>query len=156
MTYQITPLPQRYLEQLRRTGLDDLQQPVEPLIAQGGEPLRDVLRRARAGERILLASYSPFERVGAFREYGPVYVLAEDAAEAPHAPLGEAASDYFASSLTLRGYSKREHILDAKLLALGDAPQTIAALFADPEIAFVHARFAAYGCFACRIDRARA
>jgi hypothetical protein len=34
-----------------------------------------------------------------------------------------------------------------------EAEATLEGFFAKPEVAFVHARFPLYGCFACRIDR---
>ncbi len=56
MSFQIRPLPQAFLDRVRNEGIDDQGEPVQRLIAQGGEPCRDVLRRARPGEAIPLAS----------------------------------------------------------------------------------------------------
>src|SRR5207237_2886698 len=78
---RIAPIPTTYLERLRTEGVDALGQPVKRVVAQGGEPCRDVLRRANAGEELLLASFSPFEKAGPYKEYGPIFVLANDSGE---------------------------------------------------------------------------
>ena len=78
----IAPLPELFLQRLRSAGIDDLGQPVKRLVAEGGEPCRVVLRRARAGERLILASFTPFTAPGPYKEYGPVFVLADSKGEA--------------------------------------------------------------------------
>lgn len=157
MSHRIAPLPPRFIRQVRETGLDDLGQSVEVSVAAGGEPCRDVLRRARPGERILLASFSPFAVAGPYREFGPVFLLAESGESEMVASnlsrLHGANGEYFAERLTLRGYSASERIVDARLVSSSEAEAELQRLFANPEVAFVHARFPVYGCFACRIER---
>ena len=77
----IAPIPAAFLKRVRLEGLDDLGQPVKRVTAQGGEPCRDVLRRARKGEELILASFSPFTNPGPFHEFGPVYVLANESSD---------------------------------------------------------------------------
>jgi hypothetical protein len=158
MDIHIAPLPEAFLRRVRADGLDDLGQPVERLIAEGGEPCRDVLRRARPGEAILLASHSPFSRPGPFREFGPIYLLAQasdESVERRQLPLPQgAATDYFRESLVLRAYSAEQRIVDARLVAAGVAETVVAELLRRPDVAFLQARFPTYGCFSCRIERA--
>lgn len=158
MNIHIAPLPAAFLRRTREQGLDDLAQPVERLIAEGGEPCRDVLRRARPGEAILLASHSPFSRPGPFREFGPIYLLAEASDEfvgRQQLPLPRgAATDYFRESLVLRAYSAEERIVDARLVDARVAEAAVAELLRRADVAFLQARFPTYGCFSCRIDRA--
>jgi hypothetical protein len=157
MPYQIIPLPADFLARVR-AGHDDQGQPVEFSIAEGGEPLRDVLRRARPGEPIALASYCPFQAAGPYREFGPVFVGATAAPETvafDSLPLPPA-RDYFSSTFVLRAYSGAERIVDAVLVAPGQAEEAIARFLGRPEVAFILARFAAYGCYACRIERVSA
>ena len=142
-----------FLDRVRSRGLDDLRQPVRRSIAVGGEPCRDVLRRAQPGEELILASFSPFTVEGPYREFGPVFVLANPADETRSRdalPL----DGYFRDRFALRAYSKDESILDADLVTPDTAAQTIERFFARDDVAFIHARFPTYGCFACRIDRA--
>src|SRR4051794_38272142 len=78
---RIAPIPTPFLRRARTAGIDDLGQNVKRVVASGGEPCRDVLRRATAGEELILASFSPFEKRGPYKEYRPVFVLARDSPE---------------------------------------------------------------------------
>jgi hypothetical protein len=154
--FKIVPLRADFLVQARTLGLDDQRQPVERHLAQGGEPCRDVLRRARPGEQLILASYCPFKVPGPYREYGPVFILAGESTEAP-APgqlPAMGGEGYFKSDFVLRAYCAKERIVDAAIVPAAGAEQQLNALFARTEVHFVLARFAAYGCYACRIERA--
>lgn len=150
---RIVAIPSDFLARVR-AGLDDLGQPVERHVASGGEPLRDCLRRARPGEAILLASYCPFTVAGPYKEYGPVFVSASIQAKPPLDALpfgGE--QPYLGASFVLRAYSGEERIVDACLSSPAAAADDLAKLFARADTVFVLARFAAYGCYALRIER---
>jgi len=157
MSVSIGPIPQSFLDRVRLEGLDDLGQPVKRVTAQGGEPCRDVLRRARPGESLILASFSPFTKPGPFKEYGPVYVLAEASDETVQRdglPIAGGATNYLQQQFVVRAYSHAEEIRDAAFVNAPDFDATVQRLLAVPETAFLHVRFPTYGCFACRIDRA--
>ncbi|HUR80890.1 MAG TPA: DUF1203 domain-containing protein [Thermoanaerobaculia bacterium] len=151
----IAPIRASFLDRARREGVDDLGQPVKRVRASGGEPCRDVLRRAEAGEELILASYSPFTKPGPYKEYGPIFILARHAHEATdrdELAIGSA-HDYLRERFVIRAYSKDEEILDAELVDASDAETTAERFFANPDVAFLHVRFPTYGCFACRLDR---
>ena len=152
-TLRILPLPQDFVWRAR-AGIDDLGQRVERHTAQGGEPLRDLLRRAEPGEAILLASYCPFTQVGPYREYGPVFLSAngEGAPQRASLPV-EGEVPYLGASFVLRAYSREERIVDARVSSPQAAAADLDALFARAEVAFVLARFTAYGCYALRVER---
>jgi hypothetical protein len=145
----IAPLPLTFLDRVRSQGIDDLGQPVQRLRATGGEPCRDALRRAEPDEELILASFSPFQRAGPYREYGPVFVLAHPASSDDD-PFS---NGYLREQFVLRAYREDESIRDAVLVTRESAEETLRRFLADGETAFVHARFPTYGCFACRIDR---
>lgn len=153
---RIGSLPASFLTRVRTEGRDDLGQSVKRVIAGGGEPCRDVLRRARPGEELILASHSPFTNAGPYKEYGPVFVLARESAE----PVGRdvlaagAETDYLRAQFVIRAYSDQDAILDASLVAAPDAQRVIDDFFARPAVSYLHVRFPTYGCFACRLDRA--
>lgn len=154
MNINILPLPQSFLDRVRNEGLDDQGQPVKRYVSpEGGEPCRDVLRRARAGEEIILASHSPYAQSGPYKEFGPIFVLANPGDEQPsrdELPLG----DYFRDRFVLRAYGREESIRDAAMVTGAEAPQVLERFFGDEDVAFVQARFPVYGCFACKIERA--
>ena len=154
MTYQIIPISEDFLSRARG-GLDDQHFPVEFFEAKGGEPLRDVLRRAEPGEAIALASYSPHALNSPYKEFGPVYIRATPSGESvPLDSLPASPSrDYLRQTFVLRAYSQREHIVDSVLTTKHDAEKIIADFLEIPEVAFILARFGAYGCYACRIER---
>lgn len=155
-SYQVRPLREDFVQRARLQGLDDLNQPVEHHIAQGGEPCRDALRRARPGERLILASYCPLDLPGPYREYGPVFLLADPEAQAKGAarlPL-EGELPYLRENFVLRAYSAEQRIVAAEIVSPTQAESTLQDLLARADVDFVLARFAAYGCYACRIERA--
>ena len=158
MHIHIAPIPAEFLDRVRHQGLDDQGQPVRRLrSAEGSEPCRDVLRRARPGEELILASFCPFGQPGPYKEFGPIFVLANpsgetiarDALPLPHG----SPSDYLGDQFAVRAYGQREDILDAALVTPAQARETVEQFLGRPDVAFVHARFPSYGCFACRIER---
>ena len=151
MSIRIAPLPSRFLQKVRTEGVDDLGQPVKRVIAQGGEPCRDALRRAMAGEELILASFTPFNKVGPYREYGPVFVLVEGRV---NESLDSLPTDgYLRERFVIRAYSDAEEILDAAMVTPDDAEATVARFLDRDDTAFLHVRFPTYGCFALRVDR---
>ena len=158
MNLHIPALPESFLHRVRTVGLDDQGQPVQRLLAEGGEPCRDVLRRARPGEALILASFSPFWRPGPFREVGPVYVLAEPSDETVARdrlplPAGEP-TDYLRERFVLRAYGPDQSIVGGAIVEAGDAMEQLEALLRCRDVAFVDVRFPVFGCFACRVERA--
>lgn len=151
--YKIAPIRADFLVRAREEGIDDLGQPVERMLAGGGEPCRDAFRRAEAGEALILASYCPFERAGPYREYGPIFILANADGGAPPALLPvTGAAPYLASSFVLRAYSREERIVGAVLVTPADAAGQLQRLFDEHDPAFVLARFPTYGCYALRLE----
>lgn len=150
---RIIPLPAAFLARAR-AGKDDQGQPVEHHIAAGGEPLRDCLRRALPGERILLASYCPFSVAGPYKEYGPVFIAA-DPQPLPLLDTLPTGGDrpYLGASFVLRAYSGDERIVDARLSKPESGTSDLQELFSNRETQFVLARFTTYGCYALRFDR---
>lgn len=153
----IPPIPDRFLQRARSEGVDDLGQPVKRVEAKGGEPCRDVLRRARPGEPLILASFTPFSKAGPYKEYGPIFVLAQ-ASDEPvlrdTLPQSGSPTDYLRQQFVIRAYSAAEEIVDAALVNAPDLTTTVERFFESAETAFLHVRFPTYGCFALRIDRA--
>ena len=158
MKYTVLPVRPDFLDKVRNLGIDDQNQPVELQTAIGGEPLRDVLRGAKAGEKIILASYCPFSKTGPYREYGPIFVLANTSDEHVNnttlpLPTG-AQTDYLGHTFVLKAYCDEERIVDAKLTTPAQAESDLQAFLSNDNVSFVMARYAAYGCYSFRVERA--
>ena len=154
--YKIVPVRDEFLSRARIDSIDDLGQPVTRVLAAGGEPCLDVFRRAEAGDALILASYCPFKKIGPYREYGPVFILAQATANVlpPPALPFYGTRPYLGSIFVLRAYSHEEQIVDALLSTPGESLTHLERLFSDTRTDFVLARFAAYGCYSLRVERA--
>src|SRR3954454_16669861 len=116
MQINIAPLPADFLHRVRTLGVDERGQPVPRLIAKGGEPCRDVLRRAQPGEELILASFSPFTQSGPYKEVGPVFLLENVREESTEPHAFPTTQGYLRERFVLRVYSSDESILDAVML----------------------------------------
>ena len=158
MKITIRPIRNDFLLKVRESDLDDQNQNVVRLIASGGEPCRDVLRRATPGEELILASYCPFTVAGPYKEYGPVFVLASPSKEfvdysALPLPKGSP-TDYLRNQpFVLRAYSRAENIVAAEIVEPSSANSVLRSMFENNQVEFVLARYAAYGCYSFRIER---
>lgn len=153
LRFTISPLTGDFVQRVRSTLRDAFGKAVAVEIAQGGEPMRDQLRRASPGERLILCSYQSVPLPSPFAEIGPIYISAE---AAPCAPVVDAlpANDYFNRTFALRAYDAQDRIVESALVEPAAAPEKFRAFLARPGVAYLHARFAGHGCFAARIDRA--
>jgi hypothetical protein len=130
---------------------------------EGGSPLRCCLRPSRPGERIALVSYAPLRRwaretgaePGPYDEVGPVFVH-PDGCDGPSEP---GFPRWLASHRMLRAYSADGEILGGRLFEPGTEPDPagaealLAEMFADPDVALVHARAVEFGCFTFEVRR---
>jgi hypothetical protein len=114
-------------------------------------PCRHCLEDARPGERLLLFSHSPFDKIGPYKEVGAVYAHERRCARASSPQVPEQLRRRL---LALRGYSADQRILAADVVPGSAMEPLLCELLRKPEVAYVHARFAKFGCFACRIERA--
>lgn len=161
--YQVSPIDPAVVRELRRR--DDAGRPPRVLThEEGGSPLRCCLRLSLPGERVALVAYAPLRRwaastgadPGAYDEVGPVFVHPEpcvgrNETTIPAALLG--------TRRVFRAYGWDGRIVGGRLLeweahnAIARAQEALAELFADPSVAFVHARAVEFGCFTFEIRR---
>jgi hypothetical protein len=150
--FQIHAMPAEILERVRASRLDASGTPVEPVTAEGGEPLRCCLRNARAGEALLLFGYEPPIGKSPYREIGAVFAHAERCDG--RAASGEYPPDWRRKPQVLRSYDQRGFIHDAVVHQGTDAESEIARLLQDPAAVQLHSRNVAYGCFMFVVTRA--
>ena len=140
---------------------DDAGRTPKPFVdSEGDNPLRCCNRASRPGERIVLASYSPLRRwatshdvdPGPYDETGPVFLHAEECDGPAHDGFPD---DYRGLPRVLRTYDANGRILGGLVIAEGDVDpeRVVEEAFADPAVAFVHARALVAGCYTFGVVR---
>jgi hypothetical protein len=158
-TFSVRPIAPDVVAQLRVR--DDAGRTRQPFIDDdGGSPLRCCNRLSRAGEQIVLVSYSPLHRwatanevdPGPYDETGPVFLHAVPCDEPADGGFPE---DYRGLPRVLRSYDADGRILDGRVIDEGDIypERAIDEVFSDPHVAFIHARALGAGCFTFAIER---
>lgn len=154
MTYRITGLPIERFSQYFR-------QPDEILAEQGivrvradkspGFPCRITLEDAEAGETLLLLNHEDHAVATPYRSSYAIFVR-ENATTS--AMLADELPVVFVNRpIALRAFDATGMLRTAVLALANDVDARIRELFDRPEIAYIHAHNAAYGCFAARIER---
>ncbi len=149
--YEVHGLSEDVLTAVRSSGLDVSGNPVHQLLAGGGEQLRCCLALATQGERIILFGYEPPLPPSPYREIGAVFAHAEPC----EGPMGTSYPlDWYGKTQILRAYDRRGWIHPSSCVHDGSDPEAaIMAILADAEVAWIHSRNVAYGCFAFAITR---
>jgi hypothetical protein len=116
-----------------------------------GFPERVELRDAEPGETLLLVNFEHQDADTPYRSSHAIYVRegATEAWSGDHLP-----EVMRKRLLSLRGFSSEGLMVDADVVEGRQAEPLIERLFADPEVAYIHAHYARPGCYAARIDRA--
>ncbi|PZH15344.1 DUF1203 domain-containing protein [Streptomyces sp. NTH33] len=150
--FRVHALPAEVLDNVRASGVGALGHRAERITAEGGEPLRCCLRDAGSGDQLLLFGYQPPLPDSPYREVGAVLAHAEPCA----GPVGIAGypPDWRGRPQVLRAYDGRGRIHDATTVHDGQDPEkAIAELLAEPDVAQLHSRNIAWGCYMFAITR---
>ena len=152
-TLDIVAMPTSDAQRVRAAMRDQFGNELTPHAADGSGPCRHCLRYAGVGEALLLFSYKPFEKAVPYQEIGPVFLHA-DGCERYTSDAGFPA-DFRQRPLVLRPYDGSDNIQARQVYAdAGEAESAARTLLANPDVAYVHARSRASGCFMFRIERA--
>jgi hypothetical protein len=115
-----------------------------------GFPERVELRDAEAGETLLLVNFEHHSADTPYRSSHAIYVREG----ATRAWSGDHLPEVMRKRLlSLRGFSSEGLMVDADVVEGREAEPVIERLFADPDVAYIHAHYARPGCYAARIDR---
>lgn len=117
-----------------------------------GYPDRIELRDPEPGESVLLVNYTHLPVDTPFRSSYAIYV--REGAQDRYDRINEVPEQFRSRVLSLRAFDGSGMLRDADIVEGGAAESLIERLLSNPEIAYVHAHYAKYGCFAARIDRA--
>ncbi|MEA1672218.1 DUF1203 domain-containing protein [Nitrospirillum sp. BR 11163] len=120
--------------------------------APGAFPCRASLDDALPGERVVLVNHQHQPAFTPYRSAHAIYVregVDEARRTVDAVPLALARR-----VLSLRCFDSGHMIVTADLVAGAEAIPVIRRLLEWPEVAYIHAHYAKYGCYAARIDRA--
>ncbi len=154
MAYAVTSLPAEPFAPL--FSMDD-----EALAAHGarrvvadiwaGFPCRVSLDDAQPGETLILVNYEHQPAPTPFRASHAVFV--REGVE-PVSTVDEMPPALRRRLLSLRAFDGNDMMVAADITEGAAADALIATMFEDPKIAYLHAHYAKWGCYAARIDRA--
>ncbi len=154
MSFRITGLPPEAFREL--FGLSD-----QALAARGvkryvanespGFPDRIEIRDAEPGETVLLLNYTHQPADTPYRASHAIFVL--EGARARYDRIGEVPEAMRRRTLSLRAFDNENMMVEADLIDGREAESVIERMFADPNVAYIQAHYAKYGCYAGRIDR---
>jgi hypothetical protein len=151
-TFLVRALSADVLDGVRATGADVSGHRVEHLTAAGGEPLRCCLRNAEPGERAILFGYEPPIPASPYREIGAVFAHAQPCAGPARVDVYPA--DWRGKPQVLRAYDRSGWIHSTTQVHDGLDPEAvITAMLAHPDVAQLHSRNVAYGCFMFSVER---
>ena len=154
MSFTITGLDPKQFEHLRHASDEELVAFLaERTIVDGpGSPDRVTLRDLPVGSRVVLLNYEHQPSQTPYRASHAIYVAPDEReAEIYRDELPQALRDRL---LSLRAFDGSGAMLDATVVDGKVAGPAIEGLFANAKVAYIHAHFAARGCYAAKIVRA--
>lgn len=117
-----------------------------------GFPERVEVRDARRGESLLLLNYMHQPANNPYRASHAIFV--REGATTPYDVVDEIPGALRKRTISLRGFDRHDHIADAMVVDGATLDMAIERLFAQSAVSYLHAHYAAYGCYAARVDRA--
>jgi hypothetical protein len=149
--FRVVPLPEDIARTLREQRRDDAGNPLTPRTDASRHQCRSCLRLTNPWEPYLAVSYAPMSGTLAFAERGPIYIH-----ERPcewYAKAAEYPEEFPREAVVLRSYGATEEIEGARYVGARPVEEVIGELFANPQVRYVHARNATYGCFMFKLER---
>ncbi|WP_147111734.1 DUF1203 domain-containing protein [Tateyamaria sp. syn59] len=148
-------LPTDVVEAYRAGAPDAFGNPPERHISNGsGNPCRHCLRNVPKGAEMLVLAHKPFEGTHPYAEVGPIFLCADPCPRGGGddlPPILTTSPDYL-----LKGYGANDRIIygTGAVTPMPEMGDRIAAIFANPDVAYIHVRSARNNCYQARIDRA--
>jgi hypothetical protein len=155
LSLRYVAVPTDLAEQVRQTGRAPVpyRHPAHAEPATGYGPCRHCLRYFEVGrERRILFTWDAFAGVETLPLPGPVFIHERPCRR--HPEDGGFPDDLRGHALTLVAYGRGRLQLGEAHVEDGLVEPVLAELFARPEVAYVHVRDKAAGCYDLRIERA--
>ena len=153
MTYRITGLDPAPYKPLFGLSDDELAERgiVRMTVTEPTFPCRVTLTDRALGEKVLLLNHVSHDVANPYRAAHAIFVT--EGVEEPAEYIDEVPPVFENRVLSLRGFDEDGMMADAILTQPGEADAGIRRLFANPDIATIHAHNATRGCFSARIER---
>jgi hypothetical protein len=153
MTYRITGLDPAPYKPLFGLSDDELAERgvVRMTVTEPTFPCRVSLTDRAIGEKVLLLNHISHDVANPYRASHAIFVT--EGVEEPAEYIDEVPPVFEKRVLSLRGFDAEGMMADAILTQPGEADAGIRKLFANPEIATIHAHNATRGCFSAKIER---
>jgi len=120
--------------------------------AKPGFPCTIPLEDAEPGETLVLLNHVSHDVATPYRSAYAIYIREGRTAAATF--IDAVPPVFEGRPLGLRGFDAAGMLRTAALALPGQADAKIREVFADPDIAYIHAHNAAHGCFAAKVERA--
>jgi hypothetical protein len=154
MTYRIRgldPAPYKPLFGLSDEALEERGIVRMTVTEKPSYPCRVSLTDREVGETVLLVNHVSHDVANPYRASHAIFVTEGESEAGEYV---DAVPPVFEPRiLSLRGFGADGMMVDAILTQPGEAEAGIRQLFANPEIATIHAHNATRGCFAAKIER---
>jgi len=153
MTYRITGLDPAPYKPLFGLSDDELaaRGAVRMTVTGPTFPCRVSLTDRAIGESVLLVNHVSHDVANPYRASHAIFVTEAD--QEPAEYVDRVPPVFEPRVLSLRGFDGDGMMVEAILTQPGEADAGIRRLFANPDIATVHAHNATRGCFSARIER---
>ena len=116
-----------------------------------GFPDRIELRDLEIGEKALLLNYMHQPADSPYRSSHAVFI--REGAEVTTDLIDEVPDVVRRRLISLRAFSWDGNMLDADVMEGKEIEKTINRFFENTDVAYLHAHYAKYGCFAARVTR---
>lgn len=117
-----------------------------------GFPDRIELRDAKPGESLLLINFTHQPADNPYRSSHAIFV--REGAQKAYDEVDEVPAVFRSRLISLRAFDGADMMVDAEVIDGKSVEGGIARLFATPGVSYLHAHYAARGCYAARIERA--
>lgn len=114
-------------------------------------PCRVSLRDAEVGETVILVNHTHHDQDTPYRASHAIFVIENATQSFPKINIVPEVLRH--RLLSLRGFNAANDMVDADVVEGKDLEDSLAALFGNPDVAFIHIHNAKPGCYAARVVR---
>ena len=155
MSFRITgldPAPFKHLYGLNDAGLNAMG--VRRYIADAcpGFPDRVELRDAEPGEAVLLLNYAHQPQQTPYQSAYAIFV--REGADQAYSEMDTIPAVLRSRLISLRAFSHDHYVITADVVDGSKLEELIGQFLDMPQVSYLHAHYAKFGCYAARIDRA--